>query len=116
MNKDKKIKELEKKLIYWRFLAITIMTITILLIWIIFSTTAFYEQQLSECQENYTYNLHSCLDKLKDEFGEVNLYDERRGDRYYLYVEECNKEIKGNSPNQVEYTLNIHLKQKHNKK
>ena len=43
--------------------------------------------------------------------------------QYYVYCPECQKiglpldkcEIKGNSPSQVKYALEVHLKQKHKK-
>lgn len=35
--------------------------------------------------------------------------------QFYIYCPKCNLEIKGNSPDQVEYALDVHLKQKHKK-
>jgi len=33
--------------------------------------------------------------------------------QYFIYCPECNKEISGFSPGQVEYALSSHIKQKH---
>jgi len=35
---------------------------------------------------------------------------------YYVYCPECDREIKGTSPSQVEYNLRLHLEKHHKEK